>query len=1204
MADEKVKSRTGFLSKLQRSKSTKDDVDKDLADFLKPSTDKAVTRPRIDIAIAKRWPEAQSVENPDALPSFETPQNVNALRKKRRKEGLVVGFVATAPEIIGEGGDESPYPTIEISRSKARNLPPPNPQTRPRGQTQVLHATNDRSEQHEQLRRANTSREHHRALSQQPQYNEPIVPTITTNDLDIPNIRESDSPLSQHDRKRSLMTANEGMALRRASSIVNLDALDDNNDDNDNEDSDDAPPHFGPGPGLKNFSLPSRGAVPSQATSRPSEIQASRVPQLKETDGSRNSASPFDDPKYLERRGQPRLAPRPSAADRDPAPQRYPGQVQYTSSSRLQPGTEAARQLDTKAESHSPQYVPYTNTAHNHSQASLQRSSFDQRSASSTTQASITRPDRSPLAHIDAQDPSSTDTDRGNAVSLQSSSLTPSEGEAALTNFAARVAHMKGVFQLTAQKERPSDQCTAEAWLRTACWWYLMGKLGLEHELRLRAHSKSQGDRELLLQGHVDLAKAWWILVFPLQLYGKAEDRALQETAPHLRAIYAELLGNMQGLCLSLGRNNIMPPSASLIQGQDTRIWLLETNHLASPYLEQSGRTAAILDALPLGDSKTQFCYSRFPVSVALGDSHGNVDQTTISCLLTVVRSRDSYHTDIVVAGQDERLTVKVSATSNGAGISWQDVSWNMGMSALTLPLPDGTSLHARMQQNDYKSLGNMVEYTRNAIRTMQAAQHERLLYKAHLALLAYSASSGPPAFHRSNLDHCLVLVFAAQKQHGHTYRTVLVTDPSVKILSCVSHEIADFDACLQGGSQSPPSITMGFVDSRKEARATLTFHNTQDMLAFQALGHDGEPKLRSGPPAVTPNAMPTAAPIPGHKKDQSDGFVKADPLQQPRDQICSVPLLDHEIGLAAEVLSFDSTPVIDSSPLQWREVSVFMTGSADDVEHEHSPDGIGGLKAVHYHANGSFTDRLTLQQGELALRLDSALDMHSIAVLREPQPSFDADVNVQSCHPAIATAIGKTVKLARQESTIRTSTFSNLESLHKYQAAITGFDVRYDGHASSFAISRRRMVVPIHHKWIAADVRLQVVSNAQGTVVKILAFMSNFDHAEAMCFQVKSTDVFEKNKGDSKGKKWSIKLVDAKFSLPAKAGKKESEIAVKSRRRFINLDGLEYAEEHDDITIGFDREEGEVPEVIKLQPLMLVQIVTASLVLFQQLPL
>ena len=116
-------------------------------------------------------------------------------------------------------------------------------------------------------------------------------------------------------------------------------------------------------------------------------------------------------------------------------------------------------------------------------------------------------------------------------------------------------------------------------------------------------------------------------------------------------------------------------------------------------------------------------------------------------------------------------------------------------------------------------------------------------------------------------------------------------------------------------------------------------------------------------------------------------------------------------------------------------------------------------------------------------------------------------------------------------------------------------------------------MVVPIHHKWQASKVRLQIVT--KHSIVQVLAFMEDFSHADAMCFQVKSTDTFESVKGDSKGKKWAVKMKDAKFSLPAQEkGEAEGEDLV--RRRFVNQEGLDYAEEHDDITIGFDTEEGE----------------------------
>lgn len=85
---------------------------------------------------------------------------------------------------------------------------------------------------------------------------------------------------------------------------------------------------------------------------------------------------------------------------------------------------------------------------------------------------------------------------------------------------------------------------------------------------------------------------------------------------------------------------------------------------------------------------------------------------------------------------------------------------------------------------------------------------------------------------------------------------------------------------------------------------------------------------------------------------------------------------------------------------------------------------------------------------------------------------------------------------------------------------------------------------------------------------------MEDFIHADALCFQIKSSDNFEAGKGDSKGKKWTVKMVDAKFSLPRRE-KGEIDPEQKIRRRFVNLEGLEYAEEHDDITVSFDTEQG-----------------------------
>lgn len=106
-------------------------------------------------------------------------------------------------------------------------------------------------------------------------------------------------------------------------------------------------------------------------------------------------------------------------------------------------------------------------------------------------------------------------------------------------------------------------------------------------------------------------------------------------------------------------------------------------------------------------------------------------------------------------------------------------------------------------------------------------------------------------------------------------------------------------------------------------------------------------------------------------------------------------------------------------------------------------------------------------------------------------------------------------------------------------------------------------MVVPIHKKWEASGVRLQLV--AQNKTIQLLAFFGNdFSHGKCMNFLLRGTDNYESS---SRSGKYTVRIVDAKFALPKKDDEEAS--------GFLCLDMLEYATEHDDITIGFESEQG-----------------------------
>jgi len=146
---------------------------------------------------------------------------------------------------------------------------------------------------------------------------------------------------------------------------------------------------------------------------------------------------------------------------------------------------------------------------------------------------------------------------------------------------------------------------------------------------------------------------------------------------------------------------------------------------------------------------------------------------------------------------------------------------------------------------------------------------------------------------------------------------------------------------------------------------------------------------------------------------------------------------------------------------------------------------------------------------------------------------------------------------------TVRAYQFSSLNDLHIFQTAISGFDIAFDGMASSFAISRRRMVVPIYKKWEASTTRLQVLR--QGKSTQLVAFFDGFSHGDCMNFALKVTDTFE---SFSKGGHFSIRLVDAKFALPR--GGADDDNRPRPDKGFVCLDEPDYPSEHDDIIISF----------------------------------
>ncbi|KAK3676753.1 hypothetical protein LTR78_003530 [Recurvomyces mirabilis] len=740
----------------------------------------------------------------------------------------------------------------------------------------------------------------------------------------------------------------------------------------------------------------------------------------------------------------------------------------------------------------------------------------------------------------------------------------------ALADFAGRVAHMRGVFSLTAEKERPVPLCSPQAWLRTALWWYLKGKAGLEVLLQQRSKA-SEPPRELLMQCHVDLAKAWWFLSEHLDEHTMVESpQSVHSPAGHsqLSQSSALLRSHIKSLCASMQKAQLMPPHQSLIQGQDTRIWIdyprftsnvvevLSGAAIRSILVDPSTPTTSPIEALPLGDTRGIFCFGRFPVEASINTDEAETDRAVFPCMLTMLRNKREFQPSIVVAGQSDLVNVNIGPRrGDEKGLGWQDVSWKAGSHGLSVHLPRGFDLTVKMQERDFRSLWNMVEYARKIEHSLRPREDERQAHESLLAELQYADSSGTHSFPAEKMPRCMALVFertlehrdgsGARKMH-RGFRLLLVTDPAHKSLSSVSHNLGAqspllFEFITDAAAQGTTAMVLRIREENRQCRILLVF---PDMASRQAL------------------------------YDILNGLS----IGEDEAIVSKIALTGLNIQNAAQISSsspISSHPALQS--FQWQKLGI-TNSISDDPNTRIAPTvGSESLRLVARHAAGCITDRLNLGKGELLFRLPCAAQaIPAIQILREPQEDLTMSIDVRQASQEVVEGVSTLYQLAQQQTTVRTLLFATPADLHTFQASVTGFTVAYDGVASTFNISHRMAMVPIYQKKQASSVRLQIVQNAHGNTTQVLAFMEDFELADALCFQIRSTDTFERVKGDGRGKKWGVKFVDAKFKLnrlEKRDGDEEVEVGERVRRRFVNLEGLEYAEEHDDIGIGFETE-------------------------------
>lgn len=825
--------------------------------------------PRLDAS--QRW-HSHDPRSASSIPNASPPSdgqllpNIPSLPplKARKNKGLRVKFAEVAPEFIGEGGDESEVPTIEISFNRSRS------------HSQGSSRRNDVSNvQGGPQLRLDTS------FNEKPRSREGGSPENRT-PLLIKNSQDADF----------LMALNLGERGSRLS--------------------------FRASPGADSVAQRVRAKM---------ENEEGRALQKKyEETGSPNEQAPespsslYETPPISET--EPRAPPSPVRTPPSPPSAQSPDLEETVLPSGLASGGSVQNLSPPK-----PQPTP------NSVGDELYPPSRDSRATSTSPQ-----PPKYSLRSVASQ-----------------------FGDVAFAEFREYVAQYEEIIAASAESVKPLMETSLTEWVRAAVWWFMRGKKRLEAYARSRPSSSNPNGRphpEMAQQAVVDLAKALWIneTIVPqhqeVTRYGAMSIDALLAVASttgdkqlsDLLGVYQSVLSHLRSLSVSIKRNNILssiPPGTE----SDTSVWVrypffapdvsavLSGATSRSMLLDNSGRGPTFVQMMPLGDSSRYFNYGSMFVEVSVSSSEDDSQQFWMPCALSIIRDRADWYVFAAITSQSDLINVMVQSDKK-KGPTWDDVDWQPRGHSMTVKLPRGFELDVMFKEDDFKTLWNIVNYTRKTEASLQPEAGESVIFECTLKLFQYMDPGTPKAFPPESIERCRVRLFERSvivtegtgTRNAHRgFRITVLTTPKVKTLSSVRHILGHGAPVLFGllrGEDGAPALVLNVKEDGRSRSMLMTFQEVRERTTLHSLLLAMLPKQRELKVADVP--------------------LRAYTIEQPADRFTGQPAKQHLQFPAGTVCVLDQ--------------------EHDLVEHGYGPTVLSEhLRAFIASDWGSVTDRLNL---------------------------------------------------------------------------------------------------------------------------------------------------------------------------------------------------------------------------------------------------
>jgi hypothetical protein len=327
--------------------------------------------------------------------------------------------------------------------------------------------------------------------------------------------------------------------------------------------------------------------------------------------------------------------------------------------------------------------------------------------------------------------------------------------------------------------------------------------------------------------------------------------------------LHQKILNHLRALTVSMKRNKVLSAvtaTGNLIdQSVDTSIWVrypffsadvaavLSGAPRRTMLVDPSANSANIPDLMLLSDTNRFFSYGTMFVDVSVSADDDNSPPYAIPCVLSIMRDRADWYVMAAIASQSELINITIqSDRSNGP--TWDDVEWQVKACTMSVKLPRGFELEVAFQEKDFKIIWNIVKYTLKTQESLQPEAGETLIFDDTLKVFQYMDPGTPKAFPPEPSPRCLVRLFeksvtltegtGSRKAH-RGFRLAVVTSPKTKTLSSVRHTLGHGAPIVFGylrGENGAPALLLTVKEESRSRSMVMTFDELQQRTTMHSL--------------------------------------------------------------------------------------------------------------------------------------------------------------------------------------------------------------------------------------------------------------------------------------------------------------------------------------------------------------------------------